>query len=64
MCWCTMAFCLLQTIIVFVGIGTNFSQTLPWLYIAIVLMCVLAILICEVIEIVSLFDKKIKKQNK
>ena len=59
-----MAFCLLQTIIVFVGIGTNFSQTLPWLYIAIVLMCVLAILICEVIEIVSLFDKKIKKQNK
>ena len=59
-----MAFCLLQTIIVFVGIGTNFSQTLPWLYIALVLMCVLAILICEVIEIVSLFDKKIKKQNK
>lgn len=64
MCRCTMAFCLLQTIIVFVGIGTNFSQTLPWLYIALVLMCVLAILICEVIEIVSLFDKKIKKQNK
>lgn len=52
MCWCTMAFCLLQTIIVFVGIGTNFSQTLPWLNIALVLMCVLAILICEVIEIV------------
>ena len=59
-----MIFCLFQTIIVFVGIGTNFSQTLPWLYIALVLMCVLAILICEVIEIVSLFDKKIKKQNK
>lgn len=64
MCWCATTFCLLEAIIMFVDIGTNFSQTLPWLYIALVLMCVLAILICEVIEIVSLFDKKIKKQNK
>lgn len=63
MCWCTTAFCLLQTIIVFVGIGTNFSQILPRLYIALVLMCVLAILIFVVIEIVFVVRLK-KLKNK
>lgn len=52
MCWCTMAFCLLQTIIVFVGIGTNFRQTLPVLYFTLLLIVVFAILVFVTIEIV------------
>ncbi len=63
MCWCTMAFCLLEAIIMFVDIGTNFRQTLPVLYFTLLLIVVFAILVFVTIEIVFVVQLK-KLKNK
>lgn len=59
MCWCTTTFCLLEAIIMFVDIGTNFRQTLPVLYFTLLLIVVFAILVFVTIEIV--FVVRLKK---
>lgn len=63
MCWCAMTFCLLEAIIMFVDIGTNFSQTLPVLYFTLLLIVVFAILVFVTIEIVFVVRLK-KLKNK
>ncbi len=63
MCWCATTFCLLEAIIMFVDIGTNFRQTLPVLYFTLLLIVVFAILVFVTIEIVFVVRLK-KLKNK
>ena len=63
MSWCATTFCLLEAIIMFVDIGTNFRQTLPVLYFTLLLIVVFAILVFVTIEIVFVVRLK-KLKNK